>query len=540
MKRLLYITLLFTSSLYAQHSPTDTLLNRTVVVEQEYSPLIEDATKINVLPGVEAPSVVNRPVEYAIELFPATTFPVEPMNSYTASEQQSPAKRGYLRAGAGNFGNLDLYGNYHLRPSQQSALNIQASIGGHNGELDIPLLTDAQWKSRFYRTHAGAEYTHAFNKVNLQAAGHFDVSNFNLLYDGHQRFTSGDVQVGIHSNQSSQKLQYSLHTALLLYQRAHDWEAQKETILRTHAQLYLPLADNTSRAGIAMQLNNNFVQERNYSTIDLNPYYRKQADKWQLQLGAIIALATEYGEELYLSPDVRFDYQTSKNSTLYLQATGGRRLNDFRRLEALHPYIRINMPYESGFEQLNASVGFKIGSDAGSYLHLFGGYQMLSNELLAAMPKPNEDSYINYFEIATPTFLQTDVNNLYAGAQLAYHHKQLFGIEASLMYQSWEEKSSLATYDHLLPQLTAHVALQFTPLHQLQCQAGYRHISYSNEGSASMPDNYGNLYLKANYTLFNGIGIYLQASNLLGNDNQCFVGYPSEKANFLGGVTFQF
>ena len=55
-----------------------------------------------------------------------------------------------------------------------------------------------------------------------------------------------------------------------------------------------------------------------------------------------------------------------------------------------------------------------------------------------------------------------------------------------------------------------------------------------------MPDSYGNLYLKANYTLFNGIGIYARANNLLGNNNQLYVGYPTEKANFIGGITIQF
>ena len=37
--------------------PKDTTMNRTVVVEQEYNPDIMDASKVNVLPKVEEPTV---------------------------------------------------------------------------------------------------------------------------------------------------------------------------------------------------------------------------------------------------------------------------------------------------------------------------------------------------------------------------------------------------------------------------------------------------------------------------------------------------
>lgn len=542
MKRFLYIALLLSTSIYAQEQKNDSLLNRTVVVEQEYSPLIEDATKINVLPQVEAPSVENRPVEYSMEVMATKQFPYEQMNNYTATEQQPMAKPGYLRLGAGNYGKVDFYGNYLFNLSDNDKLNIQADLNGHNGSFKR-YNGPGEWDSYFYRTRAGVEYAHAFNKVTLQAGGHLGVSNFNLTSYSRQRFTSGDVQMGVKSNKPSEKYQYDIRTALLLYQRAHDQMPQKETILRTNADFTIQLTDEAQLVGIATQIDNNFVEKRNYSTIDLNPYYRKQSDNWQLKLGAIIALATNYGEAFYLSPDFRFDYQTSKNSALYLQATGGRRMNGFRELEQCNPYAKITTPYESGFEQLNASIGYKMGSDTGFYMHLFGGYQMLKNELLAVFDNITEDDvyYATFFTyLPDPAFKQYDLNNFYVGADLAYYHKQLFGINASVKYQGWEKKESMEAYCYLLPQLSANIALQLNPINGLQCEAGYQHIGYTKNATIFMPDSYGNLYLKANYTLFNGIGIYACANNLLGNNNQLYVGYPTEKANFIGGITIQF
>ena len=66
MKRTLYIAGGFTLAflmpfnLQAQNTqPKDTTMNRTVVVEQEYNPDILDASKVNVLPKVEEPTVTT-------------------------------------------------------------------------------------------------------------------------------------------------------------------------------------------------------------------------------------------------------------------------------------------------------------------------------------------------------------------------------------------------------------------------------------------------------------------------------------------------
>ena len=89
MKRTLYIAGGFTLAflmpfnLQAQNTqPKDTTMNRTVVVEQEYNPDILDASKVNVLPKVEEPTVSKKEVEYATTFFPATSIPADLMRPY--------------------------------------------------------------------------------------------------------------------------------------------------------------------------------------------------------------------------------------------------------------------------------------------------------------------------------------------------------------------------------------------------------------------------------------------------------------------------
>ena len=59
--------------IHAQQQAKDSTVNRTVVVEQEYTPDILDASKINVLPKVEPPTANKRAVEPP--LCPPIRFP---------------------------------------------------------------------------------------------------------------------------------------------------------------------------------------------------------------------------------------------------------------------------------------------------------------------------------------------------------------------------------------------------------------------------------------------------------------------------------
>lgn len=93
MKKKQYIlagTMLVSLSLgaQAQTQPQDTTMNRTVVVEQEYNPDIMDASKVNVLPRVEPPTVSKKAVEYDATLMPATHIPAGIMQAYTGKRRR--------------------------------------------------------------------------------------------------------------------------------------------------------------------------------------------------------------------------------------------------------------------------------------------------------------------------------------------------------------------------------------------------------------------------------------------------------------------
>ena len=84
-----------------------------------------------------------------------------------------------------------------------------------------------------------------------------------------------------------------------------------------------------------------------------------------------------------------------------------------------------------------------------------------------------------------------------------------------------------------------NVRIDVSPLSALRLSLGYQHIERSKvEGERA--DAVSNLYLSANYEVFENIVIYARLNNLLNKDYQYYEGCPAQGINFLGGVSFRF
>ena len=228
------------SAAVAQTQAKDTTVNRTVIVEQEYNPDIMDASKINVLPQVEQPAASKKEVEYDATLAPAGNIPAGIMQVYGGKETQAKPHPGYVRLGHGNYGNLDVHANYLFALSDKDRLNLMFKMDGMNGKLKMPDNED-KWGSYYYRTNASVGYTHTFDKVDMDIAGKFGLSNFNFLpgsVRNKQKFTSGNVHFGVKSTTDDFILRFRAETNLLFYERQQDFGCNgiNETIIRTQAE----------------------------------------------------------------------------------------------------------------------------------------------------------------------------------------------------------------------------------------------------------------------------------------------------------------
>lgn len=522
----------------AQEQAKDTTVNRTVVVEQEYAPDIADAPKINVVPQVTPPTVSKKAVEYDATLKPATQIPATTMQAYTGQENQPKATPGYVRLGYGNYGNLDAQANYLFSPSPRDRLNLNFGMEGMNGSLDLPA-ESGEWDAFYYRTRASIDYLHNFSKVDLNVAGRFGLSNFNLrpaLPGNKQKFTSGDFHVGVRSTDDEMPFRFSAETNLLLYQRQHDLPHNdlQETLIRTKAEVTGDISDGQS-ISIALAMDNALYQHtdfENYTSLDMNPYYLLQNDDWMLRLGAHVDLAFGFGKTFRAAPDVYAQYNFADSYLLYAQAKGGKLQNDFRRLETICPYGKLTGQTDATYEQLNAALGLKASPVTGLWMNIYGGYQNLKNDLVQG------------FDGQDLLLYGQNTSNFYFGAEVSYSYKDIFAIAASGTYRNWDTKKDEANpyADAALrfkPALEADLHADIRPISPLLFKLGYQHIARQKTEGTTV-DAVSNLYAGLEYKLFKGISIYARANNLLNQKYQYYWGCPAEGINFVGGVSFCF
>ena len=90
---------------YAQQNNTE--LERTVVVENQYNPTVMDASKINVLPKVEEPSVPKSNIDYVTSLRPVSAWNYQSIGLMPREQVADAIYRGWFRAGYGTDGHVD-------------------------------------------------------------------------------------------------------------------------------------------------------------------------------------------------------------------------------------------------------------------------------------------------------------------------------------------------------------------------------------------------------------------------------------------------
>lgn len=530
-------------SLSAQKHVNDTTLNRTVVVEQQYNPHITDAQKVNVLPDVNELTATPNEVEYDKNIAPASTMPGTAMAAYAGVEKQDRAKQGYARLGYGNRGNLDAEANYLFNLTPKDKLNLSLTMVGMNGKRHSATGT-GKWNSHYYRTQAGVDYLHQFGKIDMNIAGNFGLSNLNyrpFLLNGsldRQKFTSGDFHIGLASVGNSYPLQFNLETNLLLYSRAYNDFSNKsinETIIRTKGYVIGNIGDN-QKIGVAFGMNNLFYNEKdydNYTTLLLNPYYEwAEEDVWKLHAGANVDLGMGFGKTLRVSPDLKVEYIFSDSYVLYANATGGRNLNDFRKLEQYNPYGILHATQKNdSYEWINTALGFKASPVTGLWFNIYGGYQNTEDDLyLLGVPYQLSDFY-----------LQDNSSNVYAGAAISGKYKDIFHVFAEGRYSHWKADDEGVLW--LKPEFQFDFQTGFRPIPKLNISLDYQYIRRAEMKTrlASYREKaINNLSAGASYNLFEGISIYVRMSNLLNKKLVYYNGYPTPGFNFVGGLIFSF
>ena len=551
MKKKLIIASLGILPWVASYAQQDTTLVRTVVVENEYNPTVMDASKINVLPKVEEPTVPKTHIDYSTSIRPVASWNYQAMSPIVKDWTADAACRGYLRAGYGNNGNVDAALGYLWDITKKDRLNVAALLDGWNGELP---LKGSDWTSRYYRTQVGLDYKHSFKKIDFLLGGSYRSQVFNYIggsslndmseseqFSNKQHQTLANAYLGFASNEKDMPVQFEAEVGMKMFGEKYPVMYHKETNKETN--LYLKgdvwkQSSNDTRFGLKVNVDNySYASEysEDWTAIEGNPYIATQNDDWKVRVGAHVDWMGGEDGKVYVSPDVYGEYVFSDSYVLFAKAGGGRQTSSFYELADMTPYF-----YESyikpTYMTLDAALGLKASPANGWWFLLSGGYQIRENDVCLELGEGYP------FWHARNIYGKTDV--FYGTAELKYDYKDLLDFALKGTYYQWNYKNpdwvggdpSEGALS-LKPQLELNVEFGYKVMEGLRVHAGYEYVKRCNDVAG---DAVSNLYAGADYALLKNLSIFAKFNNLLNKEYVASYAYPAQKLNFLGGVSLRF
>lgn len=556
MKRFIYIVpFLFCAAVVT--AQTETKTERTIVVEKEYNPDINDADKINVLPKTEKRSVPETEVEYSrTPNVYEGRFAFSPLALAYKPQEPDKAKQFYMYAGYGNNGMADA-GLYYDSPLfRNNELKFSAVFDGVNDSRNpfegISGAENRLWDSRYYRTESNLKYVHHFDIMKLYVDGNFGLDNFNYrpsadgsFIDDRQRHTKLGARVGIQSDDFN-SLVYNIFVDYSFFDKAYNNEkgspANNENIVKLNALLGYKFG-GSSLIGLdfkAYNYNYSMSGVDDFTTINLNPSYKLSRDNMSLMLGLNMDVAINSGARFSVSPDVSFDCTFASKYNVYLNATGRRSAVDYRFLEKMNPYWNPNFmevgPEENGnidlagnYKTLSSNLGIKGSPFDGFRFDISAGFDMNSGDILI-MPFTDINSASQYSEM-----VQKESNVIYGALELSYAYKDIFGFSANTRMMKWGKADD--RYLVLKPKYEVGINLDTQIIRNMFLNLSYNYIGRTD---SSVAGNINDLSAKLSYRFFKGLGAYVRATNIVSAENNYYYAYPSSDFTILLGLDFEF
>ncbi len=584
------IVLLVTAALsYAQ----DTVLNRSVVVERDYQPIIQSAGKVNVSPQAVQTDLPEAQVEYSEYVAPSSnrSHEVSSLLSQPTRFSQPEPLHGWLRGAIGHP--LTLFNfSYDVKDDKRNSLHLYAN---HNG----------QWGRRtLSETDLGFRFVHAMPKLSFYCGvkgENLFYTKYGRYYDGTDGYNSnrgltvgsfadfkpedkqsqwrGRIFFGLESN-PKENVQYKAEVG---YQVLVVPSIATEHQLRTMLNLNARLPNERHRLGINLYMQNNFytvdtalIPTNRYNdrhNLRMEPFYAYHGKRFMIHAGVNLDLNIGKGQLLSNnkdisfapSPNVRFEAQLApKWVTLYGKAVGK------FGFASLQSYLQSNRYMEvipcvtshsvASYTPIDAEIGFHLKPHKNLLLEVHGGYAYFMNsKSYVAFLTPYSMSPTHQILPGTFSDFRSDYQRFKIGGQLFYHYRDIISIHLSGDYFAW--KIQKLTPKASLEDLKQEISLVEGRVYDRPDWAISLRIDgridehwtlYSDnhfEGTRWAITTAGEVKLPALIDMNLGaqyeftklhLAVFLQLNNIICRRNHTLYGYQSYLINGLAGVSWKF
>ncbi|WP_286007999.1 hypothetical protein [Barnesiella viscericola] len=556
MKRFSFLTILIVPFVLSAQESADSL-RREVTIEKDFTPIVRDASKINTLPEVEAPTVTRQSIQYSDWTVPA---PLEaravllPPGGFGDPAREN-LKRGYFDFGLGNYWNMAGNAGYRILQSEKDQLGVWWQHRSTCGTVDYNQQLPGYETSRTMRQleeRVVADYRHTFEKLDLGIRGGYRYNSFNyygLRFPGVQGIASPGQEINrfflksqIASNNPEAQLHYRASLAYHRYGYRRGYlqgdKGAAENWVEADFALTAPIdksSDITVDGSFDYIGYSQLPSASGYGMLSLNPRYSWHNDRVSLSAGVRADISFNDGTIFRFAPDVRFDWTIVPNLQFYTWLTGGKQLNTWHRVSAYTLYFNPSAVADNSYIPLDVRLGLRVNALRGFSIGLSGGYE-IGKRVLFLIPEQTDDAQLT----GVSRFWGIDAYAFKAGLDLAYRYGSLWEASARVDYCRWTTTGGGQVVSYNRPQWQGEMKVRYNPLQKLSLEAGYQFAAVRKYGALGTLSDMHLVHVKASYAFTPWFSLYGLTDNVLNRKYDIAYGMPAQGINFLFGVDFKF
>lgn len=556
MKRFSFLIILV-FPLFAWTQEQSDSLRREVTIEKDFTPIVRDASKINTLPEVEAPTVTKHSIQYSDWTIPASleaSAVLLPPSGFDDPLRKN-LSRGYFDFGMGNYWNMAGNFGYRILQSETDRLGVWWQHRSTSGTVDynqsLPGYDNSR-KMRQLEEQVVVDYRHAFEKLDFGIRGGYRYDSFNyygLRYPDVQGIASPGQDINrfflksdVVSSNIEAPFNYKASLAYYRYgfQRGYLQESKgaAENLVEADFALSAPI---DSRSNILLDGTFDYIgysqlpSESGYGMLSLNPRYGWRSDRILLSAGIRADISFNNGTIFRFSPDVRFDWTIVPDFQFYTSLTGGKRLNTWHRVSGYTLYFNPSAVVANTYVPLDAEVGLQVNALRGFSIGLSGGYEIGKN-ILFLLPETG----VNGEFTGVSSFAGIDAYGWKTDIDMSYRYGTAWEAKARIGYRQWIMDNGGREISYNRPKWEGGVSIRYTPVPLLDLEAGYEFATGRDYDALGSLADIHLVNLKATYKFTPKFSVYGLTDNLLNRKYDILYGMPAQGINFMFGLDLKF
>lgn len=568
-------------------------LTRQVLLERDYNPTLNEATKITTAPNIFTPKSQSASGVKFLDQAPQLTIGATKLGQVASGDIRTDVpfskERFYLNFGAGSHGSIDGAIGVRAVDTKNDKLDISGAYVGMDGNVDYAhskrLLNKV--KAKYSDAKAGVKYQHTFLPSILTIGGSYQNTGFNYygnpfspvaqldLIDLKTKQKVDVISFGAglkSSDKNDGALKYDANLVYTNFSSKYGFmpsidKGPRGGIIDANVDLYTALGDGNLGFEASI-LNQTFGSKNNYSingagfkgytNFGISPYYKLEDTAWDLTLGLNLNYVNDDKNKFVFAPNILAQIHINDVNTLYAGATGGVNNNTFIDILQENRYVNPMSRVMYSRTPFDLKVGFKSGVIPNLEFDIFGGYKQVKDDHLYSALSLTDVSgkQVMWSNLATPMYTQVSTGHF--GGLVSTKLIPMTTLTAKAVGYFYNVKNMDEAWGR--PSFTAELTADFQPIDKLTVSLNYLLMSgrkghnmnatfdssidptvytFSPANTASMKD-INEFNARAEYQIIKQLSIHARVNNIFGQKYEQQFGYTLQGINVLGGFNVKF